>query len=217
MLVTCVTPTFNRREFWPRCVRCFLSQDWPDLEWVIADNGDDPVDDLVPVDPRVRYHRLAGGRLTHGQLMNECFERASGEVCIVHDDDDWYAPDRVSRQVRPLAEDPAAQVSGTSELLYVRHGSREAYRYVNLTAMPWMGAIAVRRSAWEVARFGDKKAGAEYAWLQQVPRGAWRDLRDPTLLVSTIHDGNTCPKRLPSPSFRPEPWDTVQRITGGTL
>ena len=215
MLVTCVTPTADRREFWARCARCFLSQDWPELEWVIVDNGEDPVEDLVPDDPRARYYRVAGRR-THGALMNECFERAAGEVCIVHDDDDWYAPDRVSRQARPFG-DPGALVSGTSSLIYVRLGTMEAYRYVNLTGMPWMGAIAVRRVAWEDVKFSDRKAGADFAWLQRVQRAAWRDLRDDTLLVSTIHGGNASPKRLPSPAFRPEPWDTVERITKGTL
>ena len=218
MLVTCVTPTYNRREFWPRAVRCFLSQDYPELEWVVVDNGTDPIADLLPDDPRVKYHRLGGGRMTHGALMNECMERASADICMVVDDDDWYAPDRVSKQAKPLLDDPSAAVSGTSRIIYVKHGTQQAYRYVNLMAgMPWMGSIAVRKSVWEPLRFQDRKAGADYFLLQQIGRDRWRDLRDDTLVVVTMHPDNASPKPLPSPAFAPEPWETVLRITKGTL
>jgi glycosyltransferase involved in cell wall biosynthesis len=216
-LVSCITPTYNRREFWPRCVRCFLNQDYPNLEWVILDNGTDTIDDLLPDDLRIKYHRLEGPKLSHGMLMNVGFERSEGEFGIVVDDDDWYAGDRVTRQILPMVERSDFQVSGTSQIYYYVHGKEEAYRYVNLTDRSWMAAIAIRRTAWETYRFNDKSHGADFDLLHNIPRSQWCDVNDPHLMVSAIHVANASPKRLPNPSFIEIPWTAIHEITKGAL
>jgi len=216
-LVTCVTPTYNRRGFWPRCVRCFQWQDWPNLEWVIADNGTDPIADLLPSDPRIRYYPFGGKKLTHGTLMNECFRRASGEICIVVDDDDWYAPNRVSKQVQPMIDNPSILTTGTGQLYYYMHGTKRAFRYRNLTNNRWIGAFAMRKSVWEARPFNDKPHGADFDLLGTIPREQWMDLKDLTLMVSAIHPGNAAPKIVPSPSFLDEPWEIIETLTRGTI
>ena len=218
MLISCVTPTADRREFWPRCARCFLSQDHPEMEWVVVDNGKDSVRDLVPEDPRVRYFRVGGPRLSHGALMNVATGHTSGEVAIVVDDDDWYAPDRVRRQTSPLLR-PEIDVVGTSALLYYLHGVKRAFSYRNITSRPWMAAIAFRRTVWEAHKFEDVPQGADTMLLDKIPRDRWLDLKDEGLLVSAIHPDNAAPKmmRLPSPSFIEAPWERVEELTKGTL
>src|SRR5271157_5112776 len=146
-LVSCITPTHNRREFWPQCVKCFLAYDYSPLEWVIVDNGTDPIKDLLPEDPRIRYFPMPGIKLNHGQLMNICCERALGEYLITHDDDDWFSVGRVSKQIQPMLDDPNIQVTGTSQLYYVLHGTQRVFHYINMTNLAWIGAIAFRKSA----------------------------------------------------------------------
>ena len=103
-LVSLVTPTYNRREFWLSCIRWFQSYNYPNLEWVIVDNSPfDFIIDLLPDDSRIHYFSIPQPKLTHGALMNECCQRASGEFFVVHDDDDWYAPDRVAKQIQPIS------------------------------------------------------------------------------------------------------------------
>ena len=76
-LVSCITPTYNRRHFSPRAVRCFLSQDYPNLEWVILDDGTDPIKDLLPDDPRIKYHPIPP-KLAPDLKMDHCFELSRG-------------------------------------------------------------------------------------------------------------------------------------------
>jgi len=58
-LVTCIMPTHNRRSFVPQAIRCFLRQDYANLELLVLDDGTEPVGDLVPCNDRVRYLRFA--------------------------------------------------------------------------------------------------------------------------------------------------------------
>ena len=209
-LVSAITPTYNRRAFLPRAVRCFQYQTYPNIEWVILDNGTDPIKDLLPNDPRIKYHRIEGEQLSHGALMNKGFELAQGEFCIVLDDDDVYPPNRITRQINPLIEDPTKVVSGTSTLYYYIHGGEQAYRYECRTPACWVGAFAVRRSEWEKHKFEDCKGGADFKFLQLIPRHQWVDLKDPELIVASIHPNNACPKYVNH--FKPADWSTVKGL-----
>jgi glycosyltransferase involved in cell wall biosynthesis len=215
-LVSCLCPTANRRQFIPRMLRCFKQQDYSNLELVIVDDGGESVADLVPSDdPRIRYvYELP--RKNHGEKMNRCMELATGEVCIVWDDDDWYAPDRVSRQVAPFA-DPNVLVTGTSRLYYYVHGTENAYRYQNWTVLPWLGAFALRRSVWEKQPFQNIPAGADCQMLRTIPQEHWSDLNTLDLMVATIHPENASKKNLPSMSFIEAPWDDIRGVTKGSL
>jgi glycosyltransferase involved in cell wall biosynthesis len=216
-LVSAVTPTYNRREFFPRAIRCFLSQDYPNIEWIIADNGTDQIRDLLPEDPRIKHFPLLGTKLNHGQLMNICCERAAGTFCIVEDDDDFYTSSRVSRQIQPMLNSPQITITGTSQLYYALQGTQRAFHYVNKTNLAWIGAIAFRKSAWEAHRFNDKPHGADYDFLTQVPRDRWCDLADTSLLVAASHSTNAARKSMPSSSFVEVPWAAVQAIAKGEL
>jgi hypothetical protein len=49
--------TYDRRDFVPQAIDCFLRQDYLGLELIVVDDGSDPVADLLPDDRRVRYFR----------------------------------------------------------------------------------------------------------------------------------------------------------------
>ena len=57
--VSICTPTFNRRPFFTMIKQCFLKQDYPQdrMEWIIVDDGTDPIGDLVEDIPQVKYFR----------------------------------------------------------------------------------------------------------------------------------------------------------------
>jgi glycosyltransferase involved in cell wall biosynthesis len=207
MLVSCLTPTYNRRAFFPRAIKCFLAQDYPDLEWIILDDGQEPIQDLLPPDPRIKYFHQDAREL-HGAKMNRCFELSQGEVGIVFDDDDWYPANRISRQVAAFA-DPAIEITGSSTIYYYEHGAEKVWQYRSPTSIAWMASIAVRKKAWERLRFDNIQAGADYNIQRQVPATAKVDLADPALVVAAIHPANACKKHL-SAEYTPVSWDTVK-------
>ena len=180
------------------------------------DNGPDPMGDLLPVDNRINYYLSLGKKQNHGELMNQCMKLATGEICIVWDDDDWYAPDRISRQVKPF-ENPGIDIVGTGSVHYYAHGTQRAFHYHNHTTRKWMAAPAFRKSVWEKMNFEHIPQGADTIFMNKIPPERWLDLDDPTLLISAIHPNNAAPKRLPCPSFVEMDWRIVERITKGTL
>lgn len=100
--VTCVMPTYNRRGFVERSIGLFLTQDYPHKELIVVDDGEDDVSDLVPPGGPVHHLRLST-RATIGEKRNLVAAATDGDLLVQWDDDDWYGPARLSRQVGPLA------------------------------------------------------------------------------------------------------------------
>ena len=194
-LVSCIMPTYDRRAWIPQAVRSFLGQDYPSLELIVVDDGDDPIADLLPSDPRILYMRLTE-RKTVGAKRNLACERARGEIIVHWDDDDWYPSSRVRVQVAALRE-RNADVCGTSLLYYLDRERRRAwcYRYSG-SPVPWVGGntLAYRREAWARNRFPDIQVGedSQFVWRFEAQRVV--DLRDPSLCVASVHAANVSPK-----------------------
>lgn len=100
-LISCIMPTADRPAFIPLSVRSFLAQDWPNRELLVVDDGRDAVGDLVAGVPGVRYLRLSQ-RASIGAKRNLACAEARGELIVHWDDDDWYAPSRLSWQAAPI-------------------------------------------------------------------------------------------------------------------
>src|SRR5215469_14379178 len=135
-LVSCIMPTYNRREWIARSIRCFLAQDYSNRELVIIDDGTDVIRDLVPADARIKYHR-SDRRLTIGAKRNQACELSSGVLIAHWDDDDWYPSWRLSCQAIALVSSDA-DICGTSELYYVAERGTRAFHYASRDPRPWV-------------------------------------------------------------------------------
>jgi glycosyltransferase involved in cell wall biosynthesis len=100
-LVSCIMPTFNRRAFIPLALKSFLSQDYPNKELIVVDDGDDKIGALVEGLPGVSYVPLSY-RASIGSKRNLACEMAHGEIIAHWDDDDWYGPSRLRYQAMPI-------------------------------------------------------------------------------------------------------------------
>lgn len=100
-LISCIMPTADRRRFVPLGVRGFLAQDWPNRELIIVDDGRDPIGELVAGVPGVRYLHVPE-RTSIGAKRNLACNAARGALIAHWDDDDWYAPTRLTVQAAPL-------------------------------------------------------------------------------------------------------------------
>jgi glycosyltransferase involved in cell wall biosynthesis len=124
--VSICTPTFNRRPFIPFMIKCFEHQTYPKdkMEWIIIDDGFDPVGDLVAHVPCVKYYRYET-KMTLGKKRNVMNSKASGSILVYMDDDDYYPPERVMHAVETLQANPRALCAGTSEMhVYFKHIQR---------------------------------------------------------------------------------------------
>jgi glycosyltransferase involved in cell wall biosynthesis len=217
-LVTCAMPTCDRRAFVPLAIRFFQRQDYPRLELLILDDGVDPVGDCVPDDPRVRYIRL-DGRHSVGAKRNLACAEARGEIIVHWDDDDWYPPSRVSRQVHALVDRPA-EVCGSSRLLFFDPAAERAWSYEYVAGhQPWVAGttLAYRKDVWSRNPFPDAQVGedARFLWSGAVKTVA--DLADPTLCVGIIHPGNTSRKDTTGTYWCSSPRARVEALLGEDL
>uniref|UniRef100_A0A6C0M134 Glycosyltransferase 2-like domain-containing protein n=1 Tax=viral metagenome TaxID=1070528 RepID=A0A6C0M134_9ZZZZ len=126
--VSVCTPTFNRRPFIPAMLQCFNHQTYPKdrMEWIIVDDGTDPIEDLVSQHPCVQYYRL-DAKISLGKKRNMMHEKASGDIIVYMDDDDYYPPERVSHAVDTLLhhkkQKTGVKLAGSSEMcIYFKTG-----------------------------------------------------------------------------------------------
>jgi glycosyltransferase involved in cell wall biosynthesis len=131
-LVSVCTPTFNRRPFIPAMLQCFAHQTYPKdrMEWVIIDDGTDPIEDLVSQHPCIKYFRLEE-KISLGKKRNMMHEKARGDIIVYMDDDDYYPPDRVSHAVATLLDHrkrkTGIKLAGSSEMcIYFKSGERSS-------------------------------------------------------------------------------------------
>ena len=67
----------------------------------MIDDGTDPIEDVLLPDPGLWWVRLES-RQTIGAKRNAGADAAAGQLLANWDDDDWYAPWRLSYQVERL-------------------------------------------------------------------------------------------------------------------
>lgn len=117
--VSCLLPTARRPEWARQVFRMIAEQTYKNLELVIVNSGE-PITGL-PAFAREVPAKAKGFPEQNGQSILE----GRGEIMIFLDDDDYYAPDRVARQVEPI-------VAGRATVTGVK-----MYYYVEVPAMRW--------------------------------------------------------------------------------
>ncbi|MER5427920.1 glycosyltransferase family 2 protein [Streptomyces sp. NPDC002588] len=210
-------PTRNRRPFVPLAIDYFLRQDYPLKELVIVDDGTDSVEDLVPPLPSVRYHRVVR-RTRVGAARNLACEMASGSVIAHWDDDDWQAPDRLSRQLRQL-ESGRVDLCGMTSLLYYAPGDGRAWRFDWPPRLPrWLAgqSLCFRRDLWVRSPFPDLPNAEDAVFVRRL---ADRPIAvtPGDSLVALVHPGNTVAKTSLGVHCTPSSMTEVRALLGPDL
>ena len=162
-------PTADRQALAQLAIRCFLTQDYPRKELVIVDDGWRPLDADLVADPQIRYVRLSSQAST-GAKRNRACREARGEIIVQWDDDDWYGPSRLSRQVGPLVSGKA-EITALSEPIIFDLARLEFWRPAATGqgrpgfANGHLGTMAFQRRVWEVCTsYPDCSQGEDVAF-----------------------------------------------------
>ena len=212
-LVSCLMPTADRRAFVPRAIQQFLRQTYAARELVIVDDGADPVGDLVPDDPRIRYLRTEPCA-SLGEKRNLACSLARGSLLAHWDDDDWMSDTRLAAQVEAL-QSSGADVCGLSTVRYFDPVAGRAweYRWTD-RRRPWVGGntLLYRRTAWERRPFPPLNEGEDTRWVFSLP--TLHAMRDGSWFAAMVHGGNTSPKQTRGTHWHPIPLDTIRSAMG---
>ncbi len=160
--VSVCTPTFNRRPFIPSMIKCFNNQTYPKekIEWIIIDDGDDPIEDLVKDHPNVKYYKYEK-KMRLGKKRNLMHEKSTGDIIVYMDDDDYYPPTRIEHAVKMLTASKHL-VAGASEIyIYFKHIEQMwqfgPYGPNHATA----GTFAFKRQLLQITKYNEDKSLAE--------------------------------------------------------
>jgi len=216
--VTCIMPTYNRRQYVPQAIHYFQRQEYQSCELLVLDDGEDRVPDLVPDDVRIRYMPL-DKRMVLGAKRNLACEMARGQIIVHWDDDDWIAPWRVLYQVEVL-QSTGASLCGAARQLYYDPTRDRAWLYEYPAAQKrWMAGntLCYHKTFWQHNRFPEIQVGEDtrFVWSSQARNSAITPKSD--FYVGIIHPSNTSPKSLTGPFWHAHPAHEVHRLLGEDL
>ena len=194
-LVSCVMPTADRSKYVPYALSYFFNQDYFNSEIVIIDDGQKPIQSILPENLRIKYFRTAP-ITTIGLKRNYACEKADGDIIVHWDDDDWYASDWISRQVNALVTS-GADICG---LEHVHHfscitdtlwlGSRRNSNSGNVRQKLHSATLAYWKSFWENDPFQNLKNEEDNNFIVN-PKGSIYAADYIDSFVSILHPYNT--------------------------
>jgi glycosyltransferase involved in cell wall biosynthesis len=103
-LVTVVTPSFNQGRFIRDTIESVLSQDYPNLEYMVIDGGS--TDETVSIleSYRNRFFWVSEPDRGQAHAINKGWRRAKGDILAWLNSDDMYLPGAISNAVRYLMD-----------------------------------------------------------------------------------------------------------------
>ena len=158
-LVSCVLVTRDRPAFFRHALTYYSSQDYPNKEIVVVDDGAAPVEALCAGVPNLTYIRLSASTPT-GTKLNLGIEAARGDILQKLDDDDFYAPGFLTAAVGRLqrARRRDALVVWCCFFVLI---ARERGLYFSGHGWNTGGTLCFRRGLWERHRFRDMYASSD--------------------------------------------------------
>lgn len=119
VLVSIITCTYNRANFYENLKRMVSYQDYPheSLEWIIMDDSVESSQEMFPENLdgiKVRYYHLKK-KIPLGKKRDLINHAAQGKYLVNMDDDDYYPPCRVSHAVEELIKSNAP-LAGSSKM-----------------------------------------------------------------------------------------------------
>lgn len=159
-LVSIVTPSYNQASFLEQTMRSVLDQEYPRLEYFVADGGSSD----GSVDVIKKYaHRLAWwvSEKDSGQAEAICkgLGRANGEIVAWLNSDDYYLPGAVSSAVKTFQQHPDAvlvygdmlAVDGSGQTLNLLKYAQLSFEDLLCFQIIGQPAVFFRREAYEQA------------------------------------------------------------------
>lgn len=167
MKVSIITPS-TRNDRLPRLEAMVESQDYKDIEHII----------------------IKGHGESIGKKRNKACEIATGDVIVHFDDDDFFAPDYISKSVKHLIG-TKADVTGLSSAYFLHDDQSRAWLYKYNSKAPYVigSGMMYYKRVWLHNKFKDVNNGEDTIFLGNAGRIVPHDYING--FVASIHDNNT--------------------------
>lgn len=117
-LVSIITPSYNQGKFIRSTIESVLSQDYPNIEYIVVDGGstDETLSILKEYEGRLTF--ISEKDSGQSNAINKGFRMARGEIVAWLNSDDVYEPGCVSCAVRLMQQTPkAAMIYGEGYII----------------------------------------------------------------------------------------------------
>jgi hypothetical protein len=201
--ISIITITKDRRNFMPVAKYSYMVQCYPEdkMEWVIVDDGDDPIEDTLIGVPNVKYVRCDQG-MTISQKRNLAVQNAMYDVLVTMDDDDVYPNNSVLHRVAMLLKEPAKECVFCTTIPCYDITKFSSFINVPPVTLPMServseATLAFTRKFWEENGFDDSvHIGEGNAFIRDREQMC-RELSPQEVIVSLVHPKNTSSRKMP--------------------
>ena len=197
--VSVITPTYNRRRFIPHLIACYEQQTYPKdrMEWIILDDGSDPVGDLFKGLSHPNIHYIYNAEKQNiGAKRNQLNREACGDIIVAMDDDDFYFPERVYAAVKAFKLHPTIQLAGASEIFMYYSDTKEIYKLGPYAAThATNGTMAWRKSYADTHLYDETVTHAEEKSFLDSYKHPMIQLDPKMVMLVMSHTDNTFDKR----------------------
>ncbi|MFO8030835.1 MAG: glycosyltransferase family A protein [Cyclonatronaceae bacterium] len=185
--------TANRMHFAGRAVNCFEQQSYPNKELIVIDDGKQDYSPLFErIDPAdITYIRIPKtSDLVLGTLRNIALQYATGDYLVQWDDDDWYHPDRITKQAAYLDMGYDACCLSAS-LMHLDNPEYFFHPYIGYLPKGIPGSIMHRRSG--SIRYPEYRRAEDTVYLKQWMKRRYIKLPEhfAGLFIRCFHGTNT--------------------------
>jgi glycosyltransferase involved in cell wall biosynthesis len=165
-VVTIVTPCYNQGEFIRATIESVLSQDYPNLEYIVMDGGSTDQTAAVVAEYAGRLTWISEKDRGQAHAINKGFARARGEIVAWLNSDDLYLPGAVRRAVDAFERVPHTGAIYGEGYLMDRDG-RPTGRFpatepFNLWKLVYLSDYVLQQST-----FFRRAAVADVGWLDE--------------------------------------------------
>jgi glycosyltransferase involved in cell wall biosynthesis len=115
--ISIITPSFNQGQFLEQTIQSVISQDYPNLEYIIIDGGS--TDDSVSVIKKYEQHFaywVSENDSGQSEAINKGIQKATGDVFNWINADDYYEPGALKKVAEIMKQDSVSFVAGKTRV-----------------------------------------------------------------------------------------------------
>jgi hypothetical protein len=201
--VSIITLTCDRKVFIPLAQYSYMIQSYPEhkLEWVIVDDGKEPIEELLFGIPNVKYVRL-NEKTTIGQKRNIGVESAMYDVLVMMDDDDIYPNNSVLDRVAMLKKEPKKDCVFCTTIPCYDIQKHISFMNVPPYTLPMSqrvseATLCFTREFWNLKQFPEIQIAEGDAFIHGREQMC-REVSPQEVIVSLVHSKNTSSRKVPT-------------------
>jgi hypothetical protein len=223
-LVTVVTPSYNQGRFIRATIESVLSQDYPNIEYIIMDGGSSDETAAVAAGYAGRLTFISERDRGQSHAINKGFRMARGSIVAWLNSDDIFLPGAVRAAVAALLADPSAGAVYGEGWVMDELGNRTSrfrctepfnlWKLVHLSDYVLQQTVYFRKDVLEEVGYLDESLNYTMDWDILIRIGMRRPLRHVPVEMGCLREYPTAKSFAGGPRRVREIRDLLRRHTG---